>query len=206
MPKTTLPMNSLRSLRWLPLVAVLSIGSAPWAQQRTPHAPALPPAGSEGAEWGRASDARPAAPLLAQVGGDYFHDFGELILRVRSVRWIAEICGEAAPATATDNRRAYAGWYRAHKAFVDEMEGQFAIIEAYWADASPQARQEGLTAQQLRIKVDANREGLQRDMVAKGQPALLKRCQAYPAILRSQQLDFERTQADEVRSVRLGPR
>ena len=26
--------------------------------------------------------------------GEYFHDFGELIVRVRSVKWIEEICSE----------------------------------------------------------------------------------------------------------------
>jgi hypothetical protein len=138
--------------------------------------------------------------------GEYFHDFGELIVRVRSVRWIEEICSETFPATAETNRHAYQDWMVAHGAFVDEMEAQFGVIEKYWGDATPQARKDGMTVEQLRARVDANRAGLRQDFHAKTMVSFQRRCEAYPEILLSPQLDLEKSQADYVTSVRLGPR
>jgi len=140
-----------------------------------------------------------------QATGDYFHDFGELIVRVRSVKWIEEICSETFPATAETNRHAYEVWHVDNGSFVDEVEGQFLIIDKYWGDLSAQAKKEGLTVDQLKAKVDANRTGLRQDFLARGMRSFQTRCEAYPEILLSPQLDLERSQAELVRSVRLGP-
>jgi hypothetical protein len=140
-----------------------------------------------------------------QATGDYFHDFGELIVRVRSVKWIEEICSETFPATAEANRHAYEVWYVDNGPFVDEMEGQFLIIARYWGEASDEAKKEGLTVEQLKARVDANRAGLRQDFVARGMRSFQARCEAYPEILLSPQLSLERSQADLVRSVRMGP-
>jgi len=137
--------------------------------------------------------------------GDYFHDFAELIVRVRSVKWIEEICSETFPATAEANRHAYEVWHVDNGSFVDEVEGQFLIIARYWGDESAAAKKEGLTVEQLKAKVDANRAGLRQDFIARGMKSFQTRCEAYPEILLSPQLDLERSQADLVRSVRLGP-
>jgi len=58
---------------------------------------------------------------------------------------------------------------------------------------------------QLKAKVDANRVGLRQDFLSRGMKSFQTRCEAYPEILLSPQLDLERSQADLVRSVRLGP-
>ena len=137
--------------------------------------------------------------------GDYFHDFGELIVRVRSVKWIEEICSETFPATADANRHAYEVWHVDNGSFVDEVEGQFLIIAKYWGDESPAAQKEGLTVDQLKAKVDGNRAGLRQDFLSRGMKSFQTRCESYPEILLSPQLDLERSQADLVRSVRLGP-
>jgi hypothetical protein len=137
--------------------------------------------------------------------GDYFHDFGELIVRVRSVKWIEEICSETFPATAEANRHAYEVWHVDNGSFVDEVEGQFLIIARYWGDESDAARKQGLTVDQLKAKVDTNKAGLRQDFLSRGMLSFQKRCEAYPEILLSPQLDLERSQADLVRSVRLGP-
>ena len=137
--------------------------------------------------------------------GDYFHDFGELIVRVRSVKWIEEICSETFAATADANRHAYEVWHVDNGSFVDEVEGQFLVIAKYWGDESSTAKKEGLTVDQLKAKVDANRAGLRQDFISRGMKSFQARCEAYPEILLSPQLDLERSQADLVRSVRLGP-
>lgn len=195
--------------RLLPL-ALLAFLAPLWAQ------PAAPPASA--AEWGTPASApapialpRPpsafaTARASSQATGDYFHDFGELIVRVRSVRWIEEICSETFPASTETNRHAYEVWLVDHGAFVDEVEGQFLVIEKYWGDASEQARKEGLTIDQLRAKVDANRPALREDFHARGMRSFQTRCDAYPEILLSPQLDLEKSQAELVQSVRLGPR
>jgi len=195
--------------RLFPLV-LLAIAAPLLAQ---PAAPA-----ASGAEWGPAASA-PTLPLpkpppsafaaaraSTQATGDYFHDFGELIVRVRSVKWIEEICSETFPATAETNRHAYDVWLVDHGSFVDEIEGQFLIIDKYWGDASEDAKREGLTVDQLKAKVDATRPGLREDFHARGMRSFEARCEAYPEILLSPQLDLEKSQADLVRSVRLGPR
>lgn len=138
--------------------------------------------------------------------GEYFHDFGELIVRVHSVKWIEEICSEAFPATAEVNEHAYDEWRMNYGRFIDEMEGQFAVIDTYWLDASAKVRAEGYDGQRLRDKVDANRAGLAEDFRARGAASFQRRCEAYPEILLSPQLDLEKSQADYVTSVRLGPR
>ena len=146
-----------------------------------------------------------SARASTQATGDYFHDFGELIVRVRNVKWIEEICSETFPATAETNRHAYEVWLVDNGPFVDEVEGQFLIIGKYWGDASEQAKKEGLTVDQLKAKVDANRAGLRQDFHARGMRSFQARCDAYPEILLSPQLDLERSQAELVRSVRMGP-
>jgi hypothetical protein len=195
--------------RFLPLV--LMAFAAPLLAQ-----PASPAA--SGVEWGTAASA-PALPLpkpppsafaaaraSTQATDDYFHDFAELIVRVRSVKWIEEICSETFPATAETNRHAYEVWLVDHGSFVEEVEGQFLIIGKYWGDASDDARKEGLTVDQLKAKVDATRPGLREDFHARDMRSFQTRCEAYPEILLSPQLDLEKSQADLVRSVRLGPR
>jgi hypothetical protein len=146
-----------------------------------------------------------AARATTQATGDYFHDFAELIVRVRSVRWIEEICAETFPATAEANRHAYEVWLVDHGSFVDEVEGQFLIIGKYWGEASEQAKKEGLTVEQLKAKVDSNRAGLRQDFHARGMRSFQARCEAYPEILLSPQLSLENSQAELVRSVRMGP-
>jgi len=195
--------------RLLPL-ALLAFMAPLFAQPAAPAASA--------AEWGSPASApatitlpRPPSAFAtaranSQATGDYFHDFGELIVRVRSVKWIEEICSETFPATAETNRHAYEVWQVDHGAFVDEIEGQFQVIEKYWGDASEQAKKEGLTVDQLRAKVDANRPALRQDFHARGMRSFQARCEAYPEILLSPQLDLEKSQAELVQSVRLGPR
>lgn len=202
------------------LTLALLAFAAPLLAQPVP----LPPASS--AEWGTPL-AQPAAPAASgpttitvprpppsafatarattQATGDYFHDFGELIVRVRSVKWIEEICSETFPATAETNRHAYEVWHVDNGSFVDEIEGQFLIIDKYWGEASEQARKEGMTVDQLKAKVDANKAGLRQDFHARGMRSFQARCEAYPEILLSPQLDLERSQAELVRSVRMGP-
>ena len=184
---------------------------------------AVPASSAASAEWGTPvapSAASGPAPLAlpqpppsafatarasSQATGDYFHDFAELIVRVRSVKWIEEICSDTFPATAETNRHAYEVWLVDHGSFVDEIEGQFLVIGKYWGDASEQARREGLTVDQLKAKVDANKAGLLQDFRARGMRSFQARCEAYPEILLSPQLDLERSQAELVRSVRMGP-
>ena len=178
-----------------PAPAASSASSAEWgAVASTPAAPRQPPS------------AFAAARASTQATGDYFHDFGELIVRVRSVKWIEEICSETFPSTAETNRHAYEVWLVDHGSFVQEVEGQFLVIENYWGEASDTARKEGLTVDQLKAKVDATRPGLRQDFHARGMRSMQARCEAYPEILLSPQLDLEKSQAELVRSVRLGPR
>jgi len=186
-------------------------GAAP-ARPAAPAAPAasaVPPAPRPAAA---APAARPASSAFAAAragaaaSGDYFHDFAELIVRVRSVKWIEEICSEAFPATAELNEHAYDDWIMDHGRFVDEMEGQFDIIDRYWQDASPDLRKSGISTDALRRRVDAQRAGLRDDFHATSAATFQRRCEAYPEILLSPQLDLEKSQADFVRSVRAGPR
>ena len=200
--------------RLLPL-ALLAFLAPLFAQSAAPAASAV--------EWGAPASAAASGPAgvvspkptpsafasaraNSQATGDYFHDFGELIVRVRSVKWIEEICSETFPSTAETTRHAYEVWLVDHGSFVDEIEGQFLVIGKYWGDASEQAKKEGLTVDQLRAKVDATRPGLRQDFHARGARSFQARCEAYPEILLSPQLDLEKSQAELVRSVRLGPR
>jgi hypothetical protein len=205
----------MKRLPSLALPLLLLVFAAPvFAQSATP-----PVNASSSAEWGTPASApatitlpKPPASAFAtarantQATGDYFHDFGELIVRVRSVKWIEEICSEAFPATAEANRHAYEVWLVDHGSFVDEVEGQFFVIEKYWGEASAQAKKEGLTVDQLKAKVDATRPGLRQDFQARGARSFQTRCEAYPEILLSPQLDLEKSQSELVRSLRLGPR
>ena len=195
----------------LPLV-LLAFAGPLLAQSPAPASTA-----ASSAEWGASAVEAPATPRQppsafataranTQATGDYFHDFGELIVRVRSVKWIEEICSETFPATAETNRHAYEVWLVDHGSFVDEVEGQFLVIDKYWGEASDTARKEGLTVDQLKARVDSTRPGLRQDFHARGMRSFQARCDAYPEILLSPQLDLEKSQAELVRSVRLGPR
>jgi len=194
-----------------PLYAQTTAASgAEWGTPlNTPPPPPAPPAPAASATVITVPKAPPSAFAQArastQATGDYFHDFAELIVRVRSVKWIEEICSDNFPATAAANRHAYEVWLVDHGSFVDEMEGQFLIIDKYWGAASAQARKDGMTVDQLKARVDANRAGLAQDFRARGMRSFQVRCESYPEIMLSPQLDLEKSQADLVRSVRMGP-
>jgi hypothetical protein len=153
-----------------------------------------------------AQSAFAAARARSTATGEYFHDFGELIVRVRSVKWIEEICSEAFPATAEVNEHAYDDWLLAHGEFVKEMEGQFEVIARYWGNIPEKLRKDGFDVEALKARVAANEDGLRADFHATSPAVFQRRCEAYPEILLSPQLDLEKSQADYVRSVRLGPR
>ena len=160
--------------------------------------------------WGAPPAPAPKASGAAdeddgRANGDYFHDFGELIMQVRSVRWISEYCADAFPADAELQRRAYTDWLQAHRAFVDEMEGQFGLIEKHWSDAAPASRA-GLSATQLQAKLDAVRGILHESIRAEPLAMQKERCEAFPQKLLSRRMDLEKSQADLVKSVRAGPR
>jgi hypothetical protein len=195
-----------------PASAQTAAASAPLREWGTPlHPPAAAPEPASAASGPTTIVLPPRSAFAAArangglATGDYFHDFAELIVRVRSVKWIEDICSETFPATAEANRHAYEVWHVDNGSFVDEVEGQFLIIAKYWGDESPAARKEGLTVDQLKAKVEANRAGLRQDFISRGMKSFQARCEAYPEILLSPQLDLERSQADLVRSVRLGP-
>ena len=202
-------MNRLLPLALLCAAAPLCAQTTPHAEWGTPVAASAPASSASAAAMISLPKAPPSAFAAArastQATGDYFHDFGELIVRVRSVKWIEEICSETFPATAETNRHAYEVWLVDHGSFVDEVEGQFLVIDKYWGESSGAARREGLTVDQLKAKVDANRPGLRQDFHARGMRSFQARCEAYPEILLSPQLDLENSQAELVRSVRLGP-
>ena len=147
-----------------------------------------------------------SARATSTATGEYFHDFGELIVRVRSVKWIEEICSEAFPTTAETNEHAYDDWLMEHGDFVKEVESQFEVIGRYWSDVSPQARKDGFNVDALRAKVESNKDGLRTDFHATSAVTFQRRCDAYPEILLSPQLDLEKSQADYVTSMRRGPR
>jgi hypothetical protein len=197
-------MLRLRSCLSGACLALLAAAGAASAQASAP-APS-----SSASGWGRPP--QPAKPLHAEdeddgrANGDYFHDFGELIVRVRSVGWIADICSDTFPANAELTRRAYADWLQAHRAFVDEMESEFGVIAKRWSEASPNAAKEGFTAQQLEAGLEAHHAALREDFLSRPLVTQQKRCDAYPGLLLSRPLDLEKSQADLVRSVRLGPR
>jgi len=195
--KTSFPRTA--SLLALPVLLLLA-ASAPDSARA---AGATPGWGTPVAPPPKASDA--ADDDDGRANGDYFHDFGELIVRVRSVRWIGEFCADVFPAGAELQRRAYADWLQAHRAFVDEMEGQFGLIEKRWSGASPAARA-GLSTKELQAGLDANREALKEDFLARPLATQRKRCDAYPELLLSRRMDLEKSEADLVKSVRAGPR
>jgi hypothetical protein len=167
---------------------------------------AAPSPAAPAASAARTPSAFASARATTSATGEYFHDFAELIVRVRSVKWIEEICSEAFPATAELNEHAYDDWIMDHGRFVDEMEGQFGIIEKYWDDASPDLKKSGIGVDALRKRVDAQKELLREDFHTTSPAVFERRCEAYPEILLSPQLDLEKSQSDFVRSVRLGPR
>ena len=147
-----------------------------------------------------------AARARSTATGEYFHDFGELIVRVRAVKWIEEICSEAFPATAETNEHAYDDWLLAHGPFVREMEGQFEVIGRYWGNIPERLRKDGFDVESMKARIESNKDGLRADFHATSAAAFQRRCEAYPEILLSPQLDLEKSQADYVTSVRMGPR
>ena len=212
--KRLLPIVALAAATFgaAPASAQPAAASAPLREWGTPlHPPAAAPEAASAASGPTTIVLPPRSAFAAArangglATGDYFHDFAELIVRVRSVKWIEELCSETFPATAEANRHAYEVWHVDNGSFVDEVEGQFLVIGKYWGAESPAARKEGLTVDQLKAKVDANRVGLRQDFLSRGMKSFQARCEAYPEILLSPQLDLERSQADLVRSVRLGP-
>jgi hypothetical protein len=149
-----------------------------------------------------------AAAQESPPSSGYFRDLGRLILEIRSVQWTADICAEKFPESRAANQKGVDRWKKKYKPFVDEMTRQFEGIPKYWATLDPATAK---AAPAMWISVNKQLEGA-RDQVRKdylehlGEAKFHVVCDRYPQVLEADRWNLERYRANEVATIRRGPK
>jgi hypothetical protein len=136
----------------------------------------------------------------------YFTEVGRMVVEIKGIRWTVEICSELVPETASENARAYELWLQRHRAFVEEMENQFSVMEAYWQTLPPKARAGAPTRDQFNSMVNSQREPIRQRFLSKDKSTLRRGCEAYPSALATEPYDLPVSRAERVAIIRRGPR
>lgn len=129
-----------------------------------------------------------------------------MIGEIRGIKWYAEICNESVPETAVKNSKAYDAWLERHRALVDEIEGQFSVIEAYWQSQPPKLRAGAINRDQFNAMLNAEREIFRQNFLAQGKPRIQSNCNALIVQLTSKKYDLAVTRAEKITVIRKGPR
>jgi hypothetical protein len=122
---------------------------------------------------------------------NYFQAFGRVLLEVRAAKWTEELCSEKFPDTKAMNVAAYADWKARNIAFINEMEGQFAVIESHWRKLKPSTADFGSSIRKLSDGIDTNKQKLKAHYQANGDDFFRKICELYPERVASPKIDLE---------------
>lgn len=144
----------------------------------------------------------------AQTGAasqNYYQAVGYVVAEIRLVKWMEELCSDRFPDTRAKNLAAYAAWSTQYAAFINEMEGQFSVIERHWRRLLPNAADIGSLVRKQSDAIDTQRQKLLEQHRAEGDAMLHWKCDLYSERVASQKNNLEAVLSDRVAIVRSGP-
>jgi hypothetical protein len=136
---------------------------------------------------------------------NYFQAVGSVVGQIRYIKWMEELCSEQFPDTKSKNSAAYSDWRAHYHAFVDEMEGQFEIVEKHWRNLYPQQSGIDMISKKLSDGVNAQRVILKQQNSARGEKAVRWMCDLYPERIATRTNDLESRLSIQVSIIRRGP-
>jgi len=156
--------------------------------------------------------ASPCAPAWSQgaslVEDRYFHSLGVIMSKIRGVQYTADICAERYPATKEANQRAAEDWRDRYQPFIGEMTAAFNGLPRYWAGRNKEAARAGPAMwAQVNRQLDGAKLLLEQQYLAQlGEEKFAIVCANYAMVLQAPGADLERTQVQEVATIRRGPK
>lgn len=132
--------------------------------------------------------------------GSYHGDVGAVYGAMRGLKQMADICADVFPETGSANRTALLAWRDRYAPFVTEIEQRFLHLHAA-AAAGDEARYRA-SVEAFEANFAARTEQTKETLRTQAPDALRRDCNAYPELIASDNVDFERRYADEVARIR----
>jgi hypothetical protein len=136
--------------------------------------------------------------------GDYTRDLGQVYGGIRRAKMMEEICSKEFSATHESNRRAYEEWRKRYLSFAQEMERHYSAMTLREANNDP--GQHKAVQDRFERGFDGYRDGLKQRLAADGLASFRKKCEGYPAYLRSPRMNLEAYYSEQVATIRRGPK
>jgi hypothetical protein len=131
-------------------------------------------------------------------------DLGQVYGSIRATKMIVEICSKDFPSTAATNQRAYQEWRKQYLPFIQEMERHYSAMLYRESKNDPQEHLANLAKSEKAF--DGYRSGLKKQIQSEGQDSYKKICEGYPLYLKSPRMNLEAYYAEQVATVRTGPK
>jgi hypothetical protein len=149
--------------------------------------------------------------LLANVAArseprNYAQAVGYVIGQIRYVQWMGELCSERYPEMKARNTEAYSDWKAHYGTFINEMEGQFDVMNRYFHSMAQNNSDKEFSAKKVSDWIDTQRTALKLQNEARGDQTYRWMCQLYPERVATRKNDLETALASDVATVRRGPR
>lgn len=137
---------------------------------------------------------------------DYFQAVGYVVGQIRTVKWMEELCSDQFPDTKAMNIAAYENWKGRYALFINEMEGQFDVMDKHWKKVLPNNRDVSTSIRKLSDAVNTHKETLRAQNSARGKDTYRRMCELYPDRVATPTNDLEKAFADRVAIIRRGPK
>ncbi|HEY0585485.1 MAG TPA: hypothetical protein VGD52_05090 [Pseudoduganella sp.] len=141
----------------------------------------------------------------SNVPPNYFRAVGYVIGQIRTVKWMEELCSERFPDTKAKNVAAYEKWSVRYAAFINEMEGQFGVIERHWQKTVPNNKDASASVRKLSDALNTHKQALRTQNSLRGEDTYRWMCEVYPDRVATLTNDLETALADRVAIIRRGP-
>jgi len=136
--------------------------------------------------------------------GNYEMDLGQVYGAIKAVKAMEEICGNAYPEYIKKNEVAYQEWRAKYKPFLQEMERHFTAYA--WREAGGDTQRHMEVLRKLDDGFKGYKKGLEAEMRSEGEEAFRNKCQIYPIYLMTDRLNLEHFYAEQVSTIRKGPK
>lgn len=136
--------------------------------------------------------------------GDYMMDLGQVHGAIRSVRMMEEICSSEYPQTSDANRLGYEEWRTRYLSLIQETERHYS--EMALREANGDRKRQLADLDRLEKGFEGHREAFKRQLAAGGADSFRKKCEGFVGYLRSPRMNLEVYYAEQVATIRKGPK
>jgi hypothetical protein len=145
-----------------------------------------------------------SAEQSTDSSGDYFMDLGQVYGGGQSIKQYRDICADAFPVFHQQNEKAYIAWRSKYLVFLQEIEKHWTAMA--WRESKGDAAKYSDFLAKTSGMFDRYKDVLRKQLSSDGSEQFRKTCALYPQYLASARANLEYFYAEQVITVRKGPR